>query len=132
MGPVLSQLFRHANAADKSALVAPHGNDLRAETLDERHAFLRHPVRHEDDDLMSQRPANRRKRNPCVAARSFGDSVVRVDAMFLIRLLQDVKRHPVLDAAGKVKMFSFGIDDAVLTKIAQVDGQQRRVADHVL
>ena len=49
-----------------------------------------------------------------------------------VGLAQDVEGHSILDAAGHVHVLGFGVDHALPTAVAEVDRQQRRVADHVL
>ena len=52
--------------------------------------------------------------------------------MLLISLLQDVKSHAILDAAGQVEVLGFCIDHALFTPVQEANREQRRVADHVL
>ena len=46
----------------------------------------------------------------------------------LVAAAEDVKGHPVLDAAGHVEVLGLGVDDAPLAVEAQIDGQEGRVA----
>ena len=43
-----------------------------------------------------------------------------------------MKRHSVLDTAGHVEMLGFGVDDSFSSSEREVNGKQRRVADHML
>src|SRR6185437_5677564 len=72
---VFGELFSHANAAEEAALISAYRNDLRAETFDERHSLLTHPVRHKDHHLVSERAADCRERDSSVAARGFSDRI---------------------------------------------------------
>ena len=81
---------------------------------------------------MAQRPPDRRDRDACVAAGRFDNRVVRLDAAFLISSLQNVKGHPVLNAAGHVEVFSLGINDSLSSSERKPNGKQWCVADHVL
>src|SRR5438105_4158093 len=95
VGFSLGQLFSHMNAAEKSSLVASDGNNLRAQTFDQRDAFLTHPIGHEDYDLMTQRTTDRRERDAGVAAGRLGYGIAGLNAVFLITLFENVKCHPV-------------------------------------
>ena len=81
---------------------------------------------------MPQRSADRGERDAGVAAGRFGDGVAGLNAAFLISLLENVKGHPVLDAASHVEVLGLGIYDSLLASKQKAYGKQRCVADHVL
>lgn len=60
------------------------------------------------------------------------ESELQSQRTFLVSLLKNVKRHPILDAAGHVDMLCLGVDDAFFSSELAANGEQRRVADHVL
>src|SRR5437870_3228228 len=85
-----------------------------------------------DYDLMTQRTTDRSKRDAGVAAGRFGYGVAGLNAAFLISSLENVKGHPVLDAASHVELLGLGIDDTLFSSEQKVYDKQRCVADHVL
>ena len=121
--------FRHPNAAEESALLLGHWNDVRTQAMDQVHALAAHPVGHEDGHGVSQRPAYRRKSDAGVSAGGFGDGVSRVQPALGVSPADDVQRHPVLDAAGEVHLLAFGKDGALAARYFVFDSEQRRVAD---
>lgn len=128
----VGKLFRHADAAKKAALLAADVDDLRAQTLYQSHTLATHPVGHEDANLVAERAPDGCKRDARVAGGRLGYAVAGPDGPRAIRALQDVERHPILDAAGHVKVFGLGVDRARPAPEEETNLQQRRVADHVL
>jgi hypothetical protein len=132
IGLTLSELFSQADAAQKAAFFTTDRNDFRAQASDQSNSLLAHPVGHEDDDLMAQRPPDRGKGNARVAAGGFDDRISRVYSPLSVCLFQDMKGHPVLDAAGHVEVLGLGVDDALFSSEREPNGKQWRVADHML
>ena len=81
---------------------------------------------------MPQRSANRRERDAGIAAGSFCNCVAGLNVTLLISPFENVKGHPILDAAGHVEVLGLGIDDAFLPTEGEANGEQGRIADHVL
>src|SRR5271165_2020953 len=123
------QLFAHADAAEESALRGGNGYNFGAVAANELRALLAHPVGHEDLDRVAQDAAERRKGNAGVAAGGLGDGEAGLDLPFLIGLLQDAQGHAVLDAAGEIHVFGFGVKNAFAALIAEVDADEGGVAD---
>src|SRR5688572_27149498 len=107
------EFFSHPNTAEKTALVSTNVNNFGAEAFDQYNTFRAHPVRHEDHYLVTQRAANRGERDAGVAAGRFRNRVARLNAAFLISPLENVKGHPVLDAAGHIHVLGLCIDDSL-------------------
>jgi hypothetical protein len=78
---------------------------------------------------MTQRTADRREGDARVATGRLGDHVAGRDLSAGIGALQDVQRHPVLDAAGEVVRLVFGVDAVIAAAKPAVDLEQRRATD---
>src|SRR5262249_23773590 len=119
------EFLGHLDTADESALFSTDRDDFGSKAANQRDAFLTHPVRHEDDHRMTKRPAYRRERDAGVAAGRFHDRVARSNLFLEIGLLENVKGHSVLDAAGQVQVLSLCINYSSLAPERELDAQQR-------
>src|SRR5580692_8300664 len=119
----------HTNAAKEAAFFTADGNDFRAIAANQVNAFLAHPIGHEDFHRVAQHAAERGKGDAGIAAGGFGDGVAGRNSLFGIGFLQDAERHTILDAAGKAEIFGLGVEDALATFIAKMNGEERGVAD---
>jgi hypothetical protein len=70
---------------------------------------------------MTQRFTQGGKRNTGIAAGGLHDIVTGLKLLFLDRLLQYMKRHAVLDAAGHVQVFGLGENFTRFTLVLKLD-----------
>src|SRR5208337_768596 len=123
------QLFAHTDAAEESSLRGSNGNHFGAVAANELHAFLAHPIGHENLNWVAQNAAERREGYAGVAAGGLGDGEAGFDLPFLISLLQNAQGHAVLDAAGKIHVFGLGVENAFAALVAEVDADEGGVAN---
>jgi hypothetical protein len=45
-------------------------------------------------------------------------------------MLEDVERHPVLDAAREVDLFRFGVEGPRLAAVTEIDPEKGGISDH--
>src|SRR5580704_8370189 len=123
------ELFAHTNAAEEATLFTADRNNFRAIAANQVDAFLAHPIGHEDFDRVAEHAAESGKRDAGIAAGGFGNGVAGRNFLFGVSLLEDAEGHTILDAAGKAEIFSLGVQDALPTFIAKMNGKKRGVAD---
>jgi hypothetical protein len=122
------KFLRHANAAEKSALLFTDQDNPGTVAANQILAFAAHPVRHENRHRMTQSGADGGKGNAGVAAGGFRDDVAGMDLILRVSLPENVQGHAVLDAAGHVQLFGLGVNRTLETEVAEVDAQERSVA----
>src|SRR5699024_1878709 len=123
------EFLSEPDAPEESALLAADRNDGRAETRDQFLPLPAHPVGHEDRDRMPQRTSDRGKRDPGIAARRLDDRVAGREAAVTVGPLDNVERHPVLDAPGQIHLLGFRVDRSDLAATLVIDTEEWRVPD---
>jgi len=112
-----------ADAPQKSPLFPGYRDNFGAQAANDIHPFLAHPVGHHDLYGVPKGLPDGREGDAGIATGSFHDGVARFNPPGLIGFLKDVECHPVLDAAGNVELFAFGINGAFFTLEPVMDGQ---------
>ena len=123
------QLLGQADTAQKAAFLGADQADVGAQAADQVDPLRAHPVGHEDGDRMAESPADGRERDAGVPAGRFDDQTSGRQGPAFVGLAENMKGHAVLDAAGHIQVFSFGVQDPPLTAEREFNLQQRRVAD---
>ncbi len=125
----LCKYLRHFDGALEASLCFGNGNNLRAEVVHQRDAFLAEPVGHVNAHVVPQRTSYGGKRDTRVSAGCFNDGVFGFEFAALMGSLEDVGGHAVLHATCHVHEFVFGEDTTFLAVHRVTDFEQRRVSD---
>jgi hypothetical protein len=126
------ELLRHPHAPDKASLLVAHRHHPGAKAGNQVTPLVTHPVGHEDRHRVTERPTDGSKRDPAVPAAGLRDRVPGRESPGAVGLLEDVQRHPVLDAAGEVQGFELRKDRSRCAAPLVMDREQRRVPDQPL
>ena len=124
----VGQRLGHVDGSEKAPVLVAHGMDLCPERPDQIHTLGTHPVRHEDGHRVTEGLTDGRERDARVPARRLDDQAPWLDRTALVGLLEDVERHPVLDAPRHVEVLGLRVNPPICAAHSEIDGQERRVA----